>query len=220
MNGFVNIAPVQQDDLSFATFKPEQANQYEFGVKTNLFKDIFSGSISYYNILVKDKVMADPSNPLNSIQGGEVRSQGIEVSLTLTPLQGLNIIAGYSYNDSEVTKDNPASGYLGHRPEEAGPQNLVNFWANYTLKAGKLKGFGIGFGGNYASEYKTLNRANIGTFELPSYTVVNSALSYSADKFGISLKVNNLLNEKYYSGWSTVTPQRLRSLIAGLTYKF
>ena len=57
-------------------------------------------------------------------------------------------------------------------------------------------------------------------YESKDYTILNTAVSYNNDKFNISLKVNNLLNDKYYSGWSTVTPQRLRSLTAGLTYKF
>jgi iron complex outermembrane receptor protein len=225
MNGFVNVTPREVSEVDgsnprMESFDPEQANQYEFGLKTNLYKDIISASISYYNIDVKNRIMTDPNNINNSIQGGEVNSKGVEVSFTANPVKGFNIIAGFSNNNSEVTKDNPGDGYLGQRPEEAGPETLVNFWANYTLTSGKLKGFGIGFGGNYASEYKTLNRANIGTFELPSYTVLNSALSYTSDKFNIALKLNNALNEKYYSGWSTVTPQRLRSVTAGLTYKF
>nr|WP_315232045.1 TonB-dependent siderophore receptor [uncultured Flavobacterium sp.] len=225
MNGFVNVTPREVSEVDgsnprMESFDPEQANQYEFGLKTNLYKDIISASISYYNIDVKNRIMTDPNNINNSIQGGEVNSKGIELSFTANPVKGFNIIAGFSNNNSEVTKDNPGDGYLGQRPEEAGPETLVNFWANYTLTSGKLKGFGIGFGGNYASEYKTLNRANIGTFELPSYTVLNSALSYTSDKFNIALKLNNALNEKYYSGWSTVTPQRLRSVTAGLTYKF
>lgn len=225
MNGFVNVTPREVSEVDgsnprMESFDPEQANQYEIGLKTNLYKDIISASISYYNIDVKNRIMTDPNNINNSIQGGEVNSKGVEVSFTANPVKGFNIIAGFSNNNSEVTKDNPGDGYLGQRPEEAGPETLVNFWANYTLTSGKLKGFGIGFGGNYASEYKTLNRANIGTFELPSYTVLNSALSYTSDKFNIALKLNNALNEKYYSGWSTVTPQRLRSVTAGLTYKF
>ena len=225
MNGFVNVTPREVSEVDgsnprMESFDPEQANQYEIGLKTNLYKDIISASISYYNIDVKNRIMTDPNNINNSIQGGEVNSKGIELSFTANPVKGFNIIAGFSNNKSEVTKDNPGDGYLGQRPEEAGPETLVNFWANYTLTSGKLKGFGIGFGGNYASEYKTLNRANIGTFELPSYTVLNSALSYTSDKFNIALKLNNALNEKYYSGWSTVTPQRLRSVTAGLTYKF
>ncbi|MFV8370262.1 TonB-dependent siderophore receptor [Flavobacterium sp. LB2R40] len=225
MNGFINVVPREISEIDgsnprMKSFDPEQANQYEFGLKTNLYKDIISASISYYTIDVRNRLMTDPNNINNAIQGGEVNSKGVEVSFTANPVKGFNIIAGFSNNKSEVTKDNPGDGYLGLRPEEAGPETLVNFWANYTLTSGKLKGFGIGFGGNYASAYKTLNRANIGTFELPNYSVLNSALSYSNDKFNISLKLNNALNEKYYSGWSTVTPQRLRNVTAGLTYKF
>lgn len=225
MNGFVNVTPrevseVDGSNTRMESFDPEQANQYEFGLKTNLYKDIISASISYYNIDVKNRLMTDPNNINNAIQGGEVNSKGVEISFTANPMKGFNVIAGFSNNKSEVTKDNPGDGYLGLRPEEAGPETLVNFWANYTLTSGKLKGFGLGFGGNHASEYKTLNRANIGTFVLPSYTILNSALSYSNDKFNLALKLNNILNEKYYSGWSTVTPQRLRSVTAGLTYKF
>lgn len=224
MNGFKNIEPGQRADgptnTVATTFDPEQANQYEFGLKTNLYKDIISASFSYYDINVKNRLMADATNPNASVQGGEVESKGVELSVTVNPIKGFNIIGGYSYNDSEVTKDNTDSGYLGLRPEEAGPKTLVNLWANYFFTEGKLKGFGLGIGGNHASEHKTLNRANIGTFALPDYTILNSALSYNNDKFNITLKVNNLFNEKYYTGWSTVTPQRLRSLTAGLTYKF
>jgi len=225
MNGFQNVAPVTVADLDGSNprtkeFDPEQANQYEFGLKTSLYKDVISASVSYYNILVKDRVITDPNNINNSIQGGEVQSKGVEISIVANPIKGLNIITGFSHNEAEVTKETPGEGYLGLRPEEAGPETLVNFWANYLITEGQLKGFGIGFGGNYASEYNTLNRANIGTFTLPSYTILNSALSYDSPKFTVSLKLNNLLNEKYYSGWSTVTPQRLRSINAGITFKF
>lgn len=220
MNGFKNNAPAIQMDNTYKSFKPEHANQYEFGLKTNLYKDIISATISYYNIDVKDKVMTDPVTFISSIQGGEVNSNGVEISFTANPIKGLNVIAGYSYNDSEVTKDIVDDSYLGYRPEEAGPRALVNLWASYAFTEGSFKGFGIGFGGNHASEYQVLHRKNTGTFKLPDYTILNSALNYNTDKLNITLKVNNLLNEKYYSGWSTVTPQRLRSLIAGLTYKF
>jgi iron complex outermembrane receptor protein len=224
MNGFRNVKPAQVDvdgtNTRTATIDPEHANQFEFGLKTNLYKDIISASLSYYDINVNNRLMSDPNNPNASVQGGEVESKGVELSLTVNPVKGLNIIAGFSDNKSKVVKETEGDGYLGLRPEEAGPETLVNFWANYTFTSGSLKGIGFGFGGNYASEHKTLNRSTTGTFTLPNYTVLNSALSYNTDKFNISLKVNNLLNEKYYTGWSTVTPQRLRSLTAGLTYKF
>lgn len=225
MNGFTNKMPQQVSNLDgsnprLQSFDPEHANQFEVGLKTNLYKDIVSATISYYDIDVKDKVITDPANFNNAVQGGAVFSRGFEVSLTANPAKGLNLIAGFSNNKSEVTNEVfENTGYLGLRPEEAGPETLINFWGNYAFQEGNLKGFGIGFGGNYASEYKVLNRSNIGTFQLPSYIVVNSVVSYNTNKFNISLKVNNLLNEKYFSGWSTITPQKSRSLIAGITYK-
>lgn len=225
MNGFVNVAPVQVSNVDgtnprLATFDPEQANQYEFGVKTNLLQDKIALTASYYNIVVKNRVMGDPENVNNTIQGGEVESMGYELSLVASPVNGLNLVAGYSHNDSKVTKDNPGDGYLGLRPEEAGPADLINFWASYSIPSGKLAGLGIGFGGNYASEYLTLNRANTGTFALPSYTVLNAALSYTKSRYSLIVKLDNLTDERYWTGWSTITPQRLRSTSIALNYSF
>lgn len=222
MNGFQNVEPVQNiaadGSKYFAYFDPEHANQWEAGTKASLIKDKLSITASYYNIKVKDKVMPDPANAQNSIQGGEVESKGFEISVVGSPINGLNIIAGFSHNDSEVTVGDPT--YVGYRPEEAGPKNLFNFWANYKVQEGALRNVGIGFGANSASELYTLNRASIGTFAIPSYAIFNAALSYNEDKYSVVLKLDNIANKKYFSGWSTVTPQRLRTVSLSLNYKF
>lgn len=225
MNGFVNLDPVQVAEKDGSNprmkiFSPERADQLEFGVKTNLLHNKISLTASYYDIRVSNKIMTDPNNVNNSIQGGKVESKGAELSLLAHPVAGLNIVAGYSYNESKVTRETEGAGYLGLRPEDAGPQNLVNFWGNYIVQEGTLKNFSLGFGLNYASEYKTLNRANIGTFTLPAYCVMNAALAYNAERYTINLKVDNLGNTHYFSGWSTITPQRLRALSLGLSFKF
>ena len=164
--------------------------------------------------------MSDPNNINNSIQGGEVESKGIEVSVIANPITGLNLVAGFSNNHSEVTKDNPGDGYVGYRPEEAGPETLINYWASYTVQTSVMKGFGVGFGGNTASEHKTLNRGETGTFTLPAYTVLNASISYTGRRYSVICKVNNLTNQRYYTGWSTVTPQNLKNVSLSLNYKF
>ena len=225
MNGFKNLAPGSLFDstgnvIGVQVYDPERANQWEVGAKTNLYKDKISLTASYYSILVSNKLMADATNPNNQVQSGEVESKGFEISLVTNPIQGLSMIAGYSYNDSKVTKDDASAGYLGLRPEEAGPQNLFNFWVNYKVSTGVLKGLGFGVGANYASEHKTLNRSNIGTFTLPSYIIFNSVISYTANKYNINLKFDNFTNKKYFSGWSTVTPQRPSTVALGVDFKF
>ena len=198
-------------------FEPEQANQWEIGTKASLIKGRLSVTASYYDIKVKNKLMG---NGVDATQAGEVESKGFEISVLGSPINGLSIIAGYSHNNNKVINDAADSGYLGLRTEEAGPENLFNFWANYTVQQGALKNFGLGFGANSASELLTLNRSTIGTFALPGYTVFNAALSYNAEKYSAVLKVDNLTNEKYFIGWSTINPQFARSISLGLNYKF
>lgn len=229
MNGFVNTDPTTNtvEGATIAiTPDPEQANQFEFGIKADLFDSRLSGTVSYFNTKVKDMVYTiytpsetDPliSNIVN-YQDGAQENKGIEFSITANPVAGLNILAGYSYIDSELTEGDP--DFVGHRPESAGPRNLANLWASYKFDSGALKNFGLGFGGNYGTESYIFNRNLGGTFALPEYTVLNASVFYNAQPFIITLKLNNLTDEEYYKGWSTINPQAPRTLLANLTYNF
>lgn len=223
-NGFTNVAPQlvgNPDDgpQTLKTFDPEQANQLEFGVKTNLFSNRLNVTMSYYDIKVKDRVITDPSSPFNKIQGGEVVSKGFEIELNANPVNGLNIRAGFSNNDSETTKSDNTE-ILNKRPLEAGPETLYNFWANYEFQEGALDGFGLGFGFNGASERYAINYESTGDFILPSYTIANASVFYQANKYRIGLKLNNAFNKEYYKGWTTINPQTPRTFLANFSYQF
>jgi iron complex outermembrane receptor protein len=224
MDGFSNVGPRQVDNLETGesrtlVFDPERAKQFEVGTKFNLLNNHLSATLSYYDIQVSNIVMQDAENPFNLVQDGEQYSRGFEASVTASPIEGLNLIAGFSHNNSELTESDQVD-FLGRRPESAGPETLANFWASYRFTQGNLEGFGLGFGGNYASENMIFNRQTAGVFTLPSYTILNASLFYNVDKFGINLKLNNLTNEEYYTGWSTINPQRPRNFAASLTYNF
>ena len=223
-NGFTNVAPqlVGNPDngpQTLKTFDPEQANQLEFGVKTNLFSNRLNVTMSYYDIKVKDRVITDPSSPFNKIQGGEVVSKGFEIELNANPVNGLNIRAGFSNNDSETTKSDNTE-ILNKRPLEAGPETLYNFWANYEFQEGTLDRFGLGFGFNGASERYAINYESTGDFILPSYTIANASVFYQANKYRIGLKLNNVFNKEYYKGWTTINPQTPRTFLANFSYQF
>ena len=223
-NGFTNVAPQlvgnpKDGPQTLQTFDPEQANQLEFGIKTNLFNNRLNATISYYDIKVKDRVITDPSSIFNKIQGGEIVSKGFEIEINANPIKGLNIRAGYSNNDSETTESDNTE-ILNRRPLEAGPKTLYNFWANYEFQDGTLDGFGIGLGFNGASERFVINYKSTGEFILPSYTIANASIFYQADKYRIGLKLNNAFNKEYYKGWTTINPQTPRALLVNISYKF
>lgn len=228
MNGFRNIAPSgvfddEGDLVGSQTFKPEHANQFEAGVKANLLTDRVIGSISYYDIRVSDIVLSPPMGYGFSSQGGTVESKGIEFDITANPVEGLDILLGYSHNESEVTQGNAGDIWLetGKRPFWAGPKDLVNAWLTYRFTLGALRGFGIGFGGNYASENATLDSEVTGKFILPSYTVVNGSLFYNNDRFRVAFNLNNIGDKHYFGGgWSTLNPQKPRNGVLSVSFKF
>ncbi|HEY9196867.1 MAG TPA: TonB-dependent receptor [Mucilaginibacter sp.] len=228
MNGFNNVVPGAVTDENgnptgeVKNFKPEQANQFEAGIKTNLVGNKLNATISYYNIIVDNVVIADPTRPFTSIQGGKSRSRGFEADIQANPVNGLSIIAGYAYNDSKILKGDISNSWYeeGKRPLDGGSPHLGNFWINYKLSNSKLSGLGIGFGGNYVGEYLTINLTSTGNFAIPSYTTLNGSLFYDADKFRLGFNLNNITNKGYAGGWSTVNPQKTRNFVFSLSYKF
>lgn len=228
MNGFRNNAPSgvfdeNGDYVGSQTFKPEHANQLEAGVKTNLFGDRLIGSLSYYDILVRDMVLSSPMGFGYATQGGEVQSRGVEADFTINPVDGLDILIGYSHNESEILEGMESDSWLetGRRPIWAGPKDLINAWMTYRFSNGALRGFGIGLGGNYASENGTLDSSVTGTFMIPSYTVVNGSLFYNNDRFRIAFNLNNIGDKLYFGGgWSTLNPQKPRNGVLSVSFKF
>lgn len=217
MNGFRNLAPEKQPDGNISVFKPQQANQYEAGMKLDLFSGRLTSTVSYYNIKVTNSVIADPLRDQFTIQNGTEHSKGFEADIKLNPVDGLDIILGYSYNDNKFVKSDIYN--VGLRPGEAGPKNLANAWISYTIKKGGLKGIGAGFGGNYASE-NVISNTTLAYFVLPSYTVANATLFFDQPAYRIGLKANNLNNKRYFTGWSAIVPQMPGSFILDFSLKF
>jgi iron complex outermembrane receptor protein len=226
MNGFNYLDPATVSDIDgsnpyLKVFDPEQANQFETGIKWTGLNNSLQLTASYYSINVTNMVMSDAINPNDFTQGGSVNSNGIELSIAGSITSNLKIIAGYSLNNAKVTNDAPDAGYLGLRPESAGPANMANAWMIYRLPfKGILRRISVGAGMNHSGEHLTLNRSNTGTFTLPAYTVINASIQWENDQFGLVLKGNNLGNALYYTGWSTVSPQAPRNISLALRCKF
>ncbi|REH56454.1 iron complex outermembrane receptor protein [Tenacibaculum gallaicum] len=225
-NGFSYVNPERvpvdianpDGDSKLQSYDLEQANQLEFGIKTNLFNNKLETTLSYYDITVKDKVMGFGANKQ---QDATVKSKGFELEMNANPVNGLNLRGGISYNDAKVTKSKSRPDLVNKRLAEAGPETSYNFWADYKFQEGAIKNVGLGFGLNGASKYNTMvGYPAAGDFYLPAYTIFNASIYYEVDKFRISVKGNNLANEEYYTGWSTITPQNPRAFLGTISYKF
>ncbi|TDW52542.1 iron complex outermembrane receptor protein [Flavobacterium sp. 270] len=211
MNGFTNVGPSETDQspTNPVDFKLEQANQLEGGVKVELLGGKLNGTLSYYDIKVKDKVRYTDTFP---VQDGTQSSKGFEADLIANPFRGFHVIMGYGYNESEYT-----SGEMKGNTPYAAPKNVANLWMSYKILDGKAKGIGFGFGGNTQSD-SYANDEN--TFTVNGYAVMDATVFYEKQKFRIGLKLNNIANKEYWTSdyWSNMMPTR--QLVANVTLKF
>ncbi|AUD02819.1 TonB-dependent receptor [Spirosoma pollinicola] len=210
------------DSLTQRFAKLEQANQFEAGVKLNAFGGRLTTTVSYYDIQVKNLLRTDP-NPLAAArfaqtQDGTQLSRGVELDVIANPLTGFNVVAGFSYNDSKLT--NADADVNGRRPTTASSPVRANLWLSYRLPDYLIKGLGFGIGGNYASDNKIQNSISLGEFTLPAYTVLNASAFYDRRKFRLAAKVDNLTNQHYWIGYTTMNAQKLRSFVGSIAYKF
>lgn len=224
MNGFSYTAPVTQSLPDYnGVLKPQMAKQWEVGVKGNLWRNKVNFTVGYYDILVDNMpqeiiVVRDGTGYKITTQDGEQKSKGIEIETILNPIQGLNIMAGYSYNDSKFVKS--AAATEGRRPSTAGPANVFNSWISYILPINGLQGLGVGFGVNRVGQQITVDNATTGQFVFPAYTLINASVSLEKERYRLGFKMNNLGNAQYFSGQGVVVAQMPRNFVAEVTLKF
>lgn len=207
---------------------PSIIDQFEAGVKTDLWKGVLSTNVTVYqitnnNLAQTAEFAADGSLNTNNqlkVLAGETKSKGVEVDVTARPLAGLSVIAGYSYNDMRYTKTSGTSGSFveGDRVART-PANTANLSFFYTLPTGALKGLSFGAIGNYigkriggwnddylwtenkpATDPKTYT-VTIRDRDIPleGYATIDFSAGYTWKKVSLLIKLSNITNELNYT---------------------
>lgn len=212
MSGFFNKSGIDKEGKSFV---PEKGTQLEYGIKAEVLEHKLVGTFSIYDIRVKNVLRTDPDDANYNIQDGSQTSKGFELDVTANPVEGLNIIAGYAYNDSKMTQSD--SSVLGLRPSASGPPKMFNFWVSYRISHGAFNGLGLGFGGNTGNKSYQTNTQTV-KVSIPSYAMFDATVFYDRPKFRIGFKVDNLTSEK---AWSIrLTPQPPARFLGSIALKF
>ena len=210
MNGFQNTAPVPQPDLTQLVLDPIYAVQYEGGIKAEAFNKKLSATASYYTIKIDNATRTDAVGV--TYQDAEQESKGVDFELIANPFSGLNIVAGYAYNENKILKASDPS--IEGNIAAGAPKNVVNFWTTYTLQ-NKLKGLGAGFGANYVDKSYFATDNN---FYMPSYTTYNATVFYDQSSWRVGVKFNNMSNKKYWDFYGN--SQAPSNFLVNLTIKF
>ena len=217
--------------------KPSLIDQFEIGLKNDFWKGLMSTNVTIYQIVNSNLAQTAEFNANGTINtntnvkalSGETTSKGIEVDVILKPLETLNILAGYSFNNMEYSKTTGATGsfIVGDRLVRT-PQNTANLSAFYTISKGKLKGLSLGTIANYIGDrlggYNNTKDQTVSdrTIPLSGYTTIDFSLGYNWKKFSLLCKLSNSTNELNYTVHEnySVNPIAPRQILTSIKCKF
>ena len=236
-----SFTPNSGTTVDLKVIKPSLIDQYEVGIKHDFLRGLLSTNITLYqiensNLAQTAEFKADGSpNTDSSIKllSGSTKSKGVELDITARPIDGLSIIAGYSYNDMRYTNTSGLEGSFieGNRLART-PANTANLSFFYTMPTGLLKGLSIGSSTNYIgnrvggwnNQYRAGDPNGIWDREIPlnDYTTIDFSAGYEWGKFSILCKLSNITNELNYTVHEnySVNPIAPRQVLTSLRYKF
>lgn len=191
-----------------AEFAPDKTNNYEIGIKADLIKDTLTFDVAAFHVDWSDfqanvvRPYAIPGGQayvLYTVNGGQAKSDGLELSLQSHPFEGFTLAAQGSYNDAVLTQALP-SGSTAYGPK--GTQ--LPYSAKYSggLAAREdipLTREWIGFVGtsvNYldARPQEFTGSATQPRIVYPGYTQLNFNLGARHDSWLTTLYINNAAN--------------------------
>ncbi|MEM9244588.1 MAG: TonB-dependent siderophore receptor [Cyanobacteria bacterium P01_F01_bin.153] len=174
--------------------EPEEGEQVEVGVRAEFLDGKLFANLALFN-LVKDNVaLPDPLFPIFFVPSGKQRSRGIELDIIGEILPGWNIVANYTYSDTEVLES--TDGTTGNALFNA-PEHIANLWTRYEIQSGSLKGLSLGVGLNYVGErFGDLDNS----FTVDDYLLTNAAIAYEAENWSAGINFRNIFDIEYIEG--------------------
>lgn len=171
---------------------PEEAEQFEVGLKAELIENRLAATLSFFDITQTNVAATDPDNPDFVVPIGEQTSRGLDFSLQGEILPGWNVIASYGLLDAEIQEspDFPA----GAQPRNVA-DNTASLFTTYEIQRGRLQGLGFGVGLFYVGD-RPGDDAN--TFELDSYLRTDATIFYEQDNLRLGLNFRNLFDVRFF----------------------
>lgn len=199
-------APYSNLDLAGNPLRePVESDQFELGLKYAPWeKALFTASVFQLN--EENGEVQMQAAPPRYAQIAESRTRGFEFEGRMEMIEGLDVVATYTYLDTEVMKSSPLlAAQKGNRLPGV-PEHTASLWLTYTFQQSFLEGLSVGSGVRYVgSSYGDAGN----TIEIPSYTLFDASIAYDLGKASSSLtgasvrlSATNLADKRYVASAS------------------
>lgn len=168
-------------------YKPQRGKQWEAGVKWEPAGSRTTVMAALYDIRDTNRRTADPANPLNNLQIGEVHSKGWELEAKTQFPGGWTGSAAVSRTDARVSQSNGAD--LGKRLASV-PEHAASAWLSksFAVAGGALT---LGGGVRYVGE----SWDGTDTLRTPSFTLFDAMAAWDSGPWHLALNINNVADK-------------------------
>jgi iron complex outermembrane receptor protein len=196
-------------------YGPDTTKNAEIGIRTQFFDRKLTFNFNVFQI--KWDGIQVQSATLNgvvgiTVNGGKAKSEGLETSFQVRPIDGLSIQGTYSYVNARLTEDvpknipvNSPAGIYPSAPDKldalsgdrlpGSAKNSGSLGATYTMPF---------MAGNLAADWTATYRGNVVTRlgwdraygdKLPGYVLHRASLAYETDRYSLVLFANNIFDK-------------------------
>ena len=219
-------------DVNSNTLEPSIVNQYEAGLKNDLFSGRLTANFTYYKIInsniAQAAVLADgTTSSLFKQLNGETTSDGLELDITGNLTKGLNFLMGYAYNYMRYTNTAAVTGMIEDVRLVGTTKSTANGTLFYTFQKGVANGLKLGASMFYTgarnggwNDNKSVT--NLRLIPLNGFTTFDVSAGYAWKKLSFLGKISNVSNELNYFVHEnySVNPIAPRQFLTTLSYKF
>jgi catecholate siderophore receptor len=191
---------------------PEENESYEAGAKWNFLDERLLMEGAWFRTEKDNAHETDPTNSNNIVAAGNQLVKGVQFSVVGRLPEGMDLVAGYAYLDSDVLFSKFFPTAVGY-PLANVPRQMFNLFVTHRLPL-RLNG---GLGGNYVASRTASSTVpyvptgfavnpngpgyvvtSVAMKQVPGYWVLSAMLKRPlTEKLELQLNVNNLL-DRYY----------------------
>ena len=177
-------------------FEPTEGEQFEVGLKQEFFDGRAIATVALFDLTQENLVQPDPNDPTRRVQIGEANTRGVEFEVSGEVIDGLRIIGGYSFLDSEVAE--ASDGTQGNRLANT-PEHAASLFATYDIFDRADEQFTVGGGVFFQGKRFTTQNNDVALDEFITVDVMSEyAFQAGSADLRARLGVKNVFDEEYF----------------------
>ncbi|QHS13039.1 TonB-dependent siderophore receptor [Shewanella sp. Arc9-LZ] len=182
-----------------------QSISNDLGIRAKAFDDQLLASLVFFKTSRTNVAYSNPEYESSEatpdifpyFYDGSEDTKGVELDLNAYLSDQWKVNVNAVYQDARDNQ-NPNSSDYGQR-QKGVPYVTAGAWVTYAAEFALPAPVSISLGAKYVDERSTHSSSfGIPDGYVPSYTVIDSAISYDVERYKIQLNINNLFNETYY----------------------